>query len=529
MRATPAAPANPPRGTIQNLAQRSPGPEAACHGTGRSDSFLPERPGSAAMPVLVGAGLAVALGPGPGGFWDSFDYLRQMATFELGGGLLLGRTGFTTGGALVFAAARSLGLSPTAAAWSVTGAVLLTAALTTWLVARWLSELGVGSARSGALLWATSPVIAVLSFSVMSELPAMALVLLGLALSARAWRTGASRTAAAGAFAVGFALCVREPAVAWLPALVLVPLLSPDVHRRHAAAALVGGTLGIAAALGLTLLVFPDVLASLARWRTHMAAEAIRNAVSPLHQLRTWALWLLACAPVALLLALPGGLRLARGARRSPALLLAAHGLLLLLALLFYQDLSWGPRYLVPALPSVILLAACGLEGTGKRARITAALAVAAVVAAAVPVTAPLRTLAAEGRAAPGRLAALSPPGVLLPGWLCPALRFHAAAEGRPLEWTLLCPGWTWPEGHVAEELRRHLDRGTRVVALVEATLWPGPRFGGSLEELLDVPEHGLRLEPAGHDVYRVVTADVPRTSARATPPPPAPRAPDRP
>lgn len=443
------------------------------------------------LPLALAVGAALALGPGPGGYWDSFDYLRQMATGDLSGALLLGRAGFVTAGRVAWALGSWLG--PDGAAWVVAAAVLATAVVATWAMMALAEALGEGP-RDAALLWALSPAVASLSFAVMSEVPAMALVLLGLAVSARAWRTGGGAGAAAGAALVALSLSARETAVAWLGPLVLVPLLCRGVPRRLALFAALGAAVGLGAALGVTALAFPELLPTLTRWQTHMADEAARYPVDWGAQLRTWGLWVLACAPLAAPLALLG----ARGMRwRDPLGILALWSGAMLLALTFYQDLSWGPRFLVPALPGLCLLGSHAMGRLGPRARGVTAVGLAGAITAGFFAAAPLRGLAARGRDAAS--AAAAPEGsVLIAGWLCPALRFRAAVDPGAPRPTLICPGWTWPGEELADVVRAHLAAGRPVLAAVDPALWPGARFEESLRDVLALGEQGFALEPAG-------------------------------
>ena len=476
------------------------------------------RPGpwraGALLPLLVAVGAALVLGPGPGGYWDSFDYLRQMATGDMTGGLLLGRTAFVTAGRGVWLVARWAGAGPDAAAWAVTAAVLATGAGAAAAMVAWVRALGVGDGRVAGLLWGLSPAVATLGFAAMSEVPAMALVLAGLAVSAGAWRSGSGARAATGAALVALSVASRETAVAWVAPLVLVPLLAPAVPRRHATWAIGGAAAGLGVALGLTAATFPEVLPTLGRWRVHMTAEAGRY---PLHlgpQLRTWALWVLACAPVAAPLALFGGRALGAGLRaREPAALLAAWGTLMLLGLAFYQDLAWGPRFLVPAVPALCLLAEGTVRRAGPRLRTAIAVGLAGSFAVAIPASAPLRDLASRGRGAVAAVAAVPAGGVLIAGWLCPALRWQEAVGEAPVR-ELVCPGWTWPGADLARALEPALAARRPVFAVTDPALWPGERFTASLADVIGLTERGLTLEPLRPGLVRVRASTPPNDAA---------------
>jgi hypothetical protein len=130
------------------------------------------------------------------------------------------------------------------------------------------------------------------------------------------------------------------------------------------------------------------------------------------------------------------------------------------IALLFYPDGSYSPRYVLATVPLAFFLAAA--PWFSARPRI---LAIALIVPlAAVPIlTQPARAMARQGADVMGRIGALPSGAIVVPGHYCPHARLAASIQRRP-DLTMMCTGWSWP-ADPARALSAAVDAG-RPVAL---------------------------------------------------------------
>jgi hypothetical protein len=427
-----------------------------------------------------------------------------MVTGELGGGLLLGRGGFTGTGHAVWLGLASIGVPLTWAStaltlWVATLGLVCTAGV--FMLAR---ALGAAKPSWAALFFGMSPVIASLSGAVMSEIPALALVFWGLTLTVRGAERRAAATTATGAALIALSAAFRETAAAWVAvAPFLAAAAAPAGAKRRAG--LTSGA-GVAAGLCLTALVLaatnPELFGHLERWREGMSRSASLYPVPLSQQLGHWLRYSLAIGGAALPFAVWGALNAPRSLPLwiivgASAVFWAAHAL--------YQDLAYGPRFLAVALPGLVLLAGFALDAVGRPLVRTAAVALlVGVLAAGAIVSQPLREAAAHGHALAARLASLEA-GTLLSGWHCPALHYHQSIGALSPSWAGLCPGWHWPQGELASTLRRAASSGPVYVDL-SAAAWPSARFVDCRAEVEALWSAGFDRSPAGPPDLFVVT-----------------------
>lgn len=450
-------------------------------------------PDAAKALALWTLALAAARWAGPGGilYWDSFGYVGQSLTGDVGG-LLLGRPLFILASHGVARAVMALGLTPDQveallrALWAAVSA--LAAPATSSLVARLAprpdalsgsAPASLDASTLAGLLVALSPAAANTADAVLTDGPSMALATLGYALAAHASDTR-GRSLAAG-LCLGAAAGLREHAVVHLP---LVMALRALVTARRTSAlwvllgAIPSGALGVVWALATQA----DYIARIRSWFVAMGAERRQHPLGPL-SLAFWAAWMVALGPVALV----GTLRFWRDALRAPRpsralLLCAGTGGAQLLALSLYQDIAFSPRYLLAAFPTGLAVpAALALAPTLRSPRRRAALLLALLLPI---VLAPIALARRQGALrdalaeTPSRLRDVAPNAIVVSGQACPAVvltRTTTRLRGRAVDWRAVCPGWRWPTN-----LPAHLDalraEGRPLVVDLRAAVWVGPR-----------------------------------------------------
>lgn len=485
---------------------------------------------------------AIVIGPHGPVYWDSPGYVRQAITGQVGG-LALGRPLFVLASHALALAYRALGGS----VWALEtflrsfwlGVAALAAPLTHALArACGLSERGALLAGSAV---AFSPAMAHTSDAVLTDAPSVSLALSAFLLAARAARSATSdgRCSApalgAGA-ALGAAFGLREQSAAQILALALIVPVAPRGARARIGLAMTIGFVLIAAApVVYALLGHRDYVHSIARWVRAMQRERQEHPYG-LHDLLAYLGWLAALGPATLVAAavawtrhrrewivraMPhdaspslgerdGSSDAARGlsVRWSVGFAVCVPSLLQLLLLGSYQDISYSPRYLLPALPGALAIPA-GLAldrwAGESRARGNWALALLVLpIALAAPVVRMrerplLRVLATM----PASLAAVPADAVVVTGQPCTSVELvrtlaHAEPQAwhAPLPaWQTVCPGWSWPSD-LSARLDRALAEGRPVVLDLRPDAWLGAgqrRAMARAESYLAAREHAWR------------------------------------
>lgn len=252
-------------------------------------SFVQRQPLLRRHGVFMGVGLwslaallARAVGPGGPAYWDSFGYVGQSLTGDVGG-LILGRPLFILVSHGVARAAMHLGAAPEGVEPLLRGLWLSVTALaapaTAWLTAQLAPSSPDGppapDARSWAPVWAgllvaLSPAAANTADAVLTDGPSMALAALGYALAAR--RAGDRGSALAAGLCLGAAAGLREQAIVHLP--VAMGLRALGTGRWTAGLWVLGG----AVPSGLSGVVWawatrPDYLDRVRAWFVSMETE----------------------------------------------------------------------------------------------------------------------------------------------------------------------------------------------------------------------------------------------------------------
>ncbi len=464
--------------------------------------------------VLALAGLylsavAAALIVGPSGpvYWDTFDYLRQAMTGQVGG-LALGRPVFVLVSHWTAEVSQRLGIS----VWHIEPvlrmlwlAIAASAAPACAVLAHRCGAPRAAALVAGAVV-AGSPAMAHTSATVLTDAPALATTVWALVACVGAvapasvgWR----RQAILAGLLAGLAFGLREQsAVAWLTLLWLLRLAPHE--RRVAVAWRMGVTFAATAAAPVIwlLLADPGYLTTVITWWTAMR-QATTRPVTP----GWFVVWLLSLGPPAVWLAVrawSAGLVWQAG-HRGPWMAVCLPAVAQLATLLFYPYLAYSPRYLLPVLPGAVALPAAlwwehRVVGPHARRWLIASLVLPLAIASPVlrmreaPLTRARTSLAADLRALPSA-------STIVTGQLCPAAQFAQAqvvraSEPRP-DWRMVCPGWAWP-ADLASRLDADLASGRTVVLDLRPEVWLGAEQQAALREVRRYADGAARDLVAG-------------------------------
>lgn len=423
-------------------------------------------------------------------YWDSFGYIGQSVT-GLVGGLALGRPHFIYLSHAISNLLRAGGVS----VWSIGAALTVWWAMCAAFVAPLTRAVALASgvepkaALLAGVLVALSPAMAHTAGAVLTDGPSLAVTLLAFVVALRgAASARPSRAAFIAGALIGIAAGMREQAAAQgLVTLLAYRHLAPRRRLRCA----------VAMALGFALAFAPPVLwaathqqgygAMIDTWLRGMRQERGAHPYTPRDAL-AFAGWLAALGPLAAIAGIYRWIRAPMGLAgwSAPLLAVCAPSLLQLALLAGYQDISYSPRYLLPALPGALAIpAALSLARwmSGRWRSVAVGVALIAPLAVAAPSLrrreAPLVAAVSEAR---GLLRALPADALVVAGQTCPVVeltRRLAIADGRwpggTPRWQRVCAGWGWP-ADLAARLDAALDSGRTVAVDLRPGAWIGPR-----------------------------------------------------
>jgi hypothetical protein len=354
-------------------------------------------------------------------YWDAGDYVR-LAIDGGQSGLLLGRPLFLLVSRLIL----KLGVDPAGAEpvlrwfWCAVGAAAPPALAV--LAAR------LGLTRAAALAvgvsLALSPSFAHTAHQVLTDAPSLALAIAALLAAVK------SRAPLAGGL-LAVAILTRETAAVHAVAIGIL------LGRR---AIVAFGVCGVV--MAATLWVFPPP--AFDAWMGAMSRSVQTNPMTPWRVLAPF-LWVLAAGPLPVV---AGIVLLAR----RPAgrwLVVSWPAVAGTIAILFYPDGWFSPRYMLATVPLAFFLPAG--EWLSARPRLLAAALIAPLAALAIA-TQPARVVAARGAAVMDRVASLPAGALVVPGHYCSDARLGATIHRR-YDLQMMCTGWEWPE-----DPRRRLD-----------------------------------------------------------------------
>ena len=253
------------------------------------------------------------------------------------------------------------------------------------------------------------------------------------------------------------AILTRETAAVHLVAMALL-------LNRRAPIALAAAAIAIA----VTLFVFPPP--AFDAW-LHAMSRSVQTHPITLWQVVSPFLWILAAGPIPVVAGIvillwrrdlrPGG----------RWLVVSVPAAIATVALLFYPDGSFSPRYMIATVPLAFFLPAAAWMADWPRTMAAAFLVPLVILFAA---TQSARAVTARGNAVIDRVAALPEKALVVPGHYCPQARLGATIHGRR-DLTMMCPGWEWP-ADPAGVLDAALSEGRPVAVDLAEDAWMPPR-----------------------------------------------------
>ncbi len=416
------------------------------------------------------------------GQWDSFDYLRQIVTHQLSD-LAFGRPVFIGYNIFLWEIFRRIfGLVPVQVEQVVMAGIILTGGLGVLLFRRFARDLlPPRPSRMATLAFLLSPMYAVYSGFVMTEVPMLVVIL---AAGVVLWESNErfpNLGPLAGGILFGLACGIREQA-ATLGAACLWILWERrrDLPSRLRACLIFAGSTVAAALAPIAALYFRDPAAFIARTQLWLRAiptgggHLVGNVESSL-------VFAMAVCP-GVWLALAGGYAvhaLRRAARRfRPATPSSTDdggrtaldagfshpawgvvcGFVLPLAVLWRDaDVQMHPRYLLILLPAALLWGASLFDRLffSTRAAVWWAIMQTVVFGAGAVVLEPVHRVQYEKRDYANLLLKTVPgTGLLVSGGLSPALEYYRDIGTRP-NWEILWSGWGWNREGVACRIRK--------------------------------------------------------------------------
>ena len=382
-------------------------------------------------------------------YWDAGDYVTQALTGQLSG-LLLGRPLFLWISRAVLAAGVDPVYAEPVLRWFWCGAGSL-AAPALMVLARVLG-LARGAAFTAGAALALSPSFSHTSHQVLTDSPALALSIAGLAVAAGGAATY-PRAIAAGAL-VAAAVAMRETAALQLVGVVL--LLGWRGWASVGAFAAILGAILMAAPPPALIAWFGDMSRSAGThpWRWRDLAISVG--------------WLMTAGPIPVL----AGLEMLRRRLVSDRVLLVAlPSAIATVLLFFYQDGSFSPRYMLATAPPAFFLAAA--PWLASRPRLTALALIVPFIVAMLFVQ-PVNRVAERGATLTARVALLPVRALVVPGHFCPQARLAATIHRRD-DLEFVCPGWGWPTD-VGAVLDQAIASGQPVAVDPSPNVWMGGR-----------------------------------------------------
>jgi hypothetical protein len=375
-------------------------------------------------------------------YWDAGDYVR-LAIDGGQSGLLLGRPLFLLVSRLIL----RTGVDPVHAEpvlrwfWCGVGAVA-PPALAVLAVRLGLSR---AAALAAGVALALSPSFAHTAHQVLTDAPSLALAIVALLAATHA-------QAALAGLLLAVAILTRETAAIHAVAVAIL------LGRRAIVAAGV-----CAAVMAATLWACPPP--AFDAWM-HAMARSVQAHPITAWQIEAPFLWILAAGP------LPVAAGIVVLARRPPARwrIVSWPAVAGTLAILFYPDGWFSPRYMLATVPLACFLPAA--EWLAARPRLLAAALIGPLVTLVI-VTKPARVVAARAAAVMARVAALPAGAFVVPGHYCADARLGATIHRRH-DLQMMCTGWEWPEDP-ARALDAALAAGHPVAMDLSHDAWMPP------------------------------------------------------
>jgi hypothetical protein len=141
------------------------------------------------------------------------------------------------------------------------------------------------------------------------------------------------------------------------------------------------------------------------------------------------------------------------------------------IALLFYPDGSFSPRYMLATVPIAFFIPAAFYLAAHRRLLVVS---LAVPLVAALIAIQPANRVAAYGATLGTRVSLLPENAFVVPGHFCPQARLAATVHGRT-DLMFVCPGWEWPVDLVSL-LDNAIANGSIVAVDASVDAWVGRR-----------------------------------------------------
>lgn len=432
------------------------------------------------------------------GQWDSFDYTWRIIK-NRPSDLFLGRSYYIGYNALIWGAAkRIVHLRPEEAYKVIQLTTILLGSLALVVHFVFVRELVSSEvALLSTIFLMLSPIYVLYAGCILTEVPMVFFLNAGLAAYLHGLRTRKKGFFILGSSLIGFSVGIREPAVFFFPLLVILPLLVMDSRRTALAWALVGSLLALfVAAAGPIWFLATDYESYTSKIR-HWSSHVQPNYHITLSAVKTLLFYTLINSPAAVVLTILGLInRFAHKTKSSPSeprreieeqrapstkllVFFFFASVLPLLLLLPDPDLRLHPRYELPSVPGITIMAAVFVNDFFSRSKIREAWKRAFVVSVGLAVLL-LASIWINGYNRSQRhkkdvmrylLNATPPNAVFIAGSYTPNIEYYKQLHVRP-DWRVIGSGWDWPKHDLPFIIKRYLREGRPTYLISDRYAW---------------------------------------------------------
>lgn len=439
------------------------------------------------------------------GDWDGLDY-TVLSVRGYPSSMGLGRSLFIFFNHTLFRLAHAIFGVPAADAYLIFKYAVVVAGplavIACWTLARDLTR-SLQAATVAALLVAVSPVFILYSGQVMTDVPSVLLVAVGLTVYWRGVQRGSLWLMFAGAAILGAGVNVRETAAFHVPWLVTAPFACGwKLKRREVVLIAASVLVFLMVALGGFAFWFvsdPNYGLAWHSWLASMHDEAARHPVR-LRNALPFLVYFFLTAPL-IFVALPvAAWKEWRARGLSPLLTCAAVGLLSNVLLFFNYSTTINWRYFLTGLPALAPLVGSYFVrsetdrvGSARWGFVSAVLGPLLITGLMVLLVQPKSSdhfnklaLAKDYQA---RLALLPPDAVVLAGTQTVAVTYWQGIGAG--QWEAIGIGAGWPGARLQSVIEDHLKRGRRVFLDADSRWWqPCGWRAAELPEIVKLESH---------------------------------------
>lgn len=353
-----------------------------------------------------------------------------------------------------------------------------------WVLARELVR-SVYAATIAALLVSVSPAFVVYSGQVMTEIPSILFLVLGLTVYLRGVRSRSLWLMLAGAAILGAGANLRETVAFYGLWLVVAPIACGwKVRWREIALVVLSCLVFVVFTFGIFAFWFLTDLnnfrASWFGWLESMRMEEARHPVE-IYNVVPWLKFFFLNAPLVFVVLPFAGFKELRARGFSVLLAMAATGLCANLLLLFNYSTTINWRYLLTGLPALAPLAATfylsaftAWTGSAKRAFTSVLLLIASITLAFAVFTRPVSSEFVQKRALTKnyheRLAHVPKDAVMISGSQTVAVTYWRGIGAG--QWDVIGTGSGWPGEGISSTIEKFLSENRRVFLDADPRWW---------------------------------------------------------